>query len=33
LFYARAMVALCVCLAAKPTVDPYLPDAMALFNR
>jgi hypothetical protein len=27
------MVALCVFLAVKPTVDPYLPDAMALFNR
>ena len=33
LFYARAMATLCVILAAKPTVDPYLPDAMALFNR
>jgi hypothetical protein len=30
LFYARAMATLCVILAAKPTVDPYLP---VLFNR
>ena len=29
LFHARVASALCVYLAAKPLVDPYLPDAFA----